>query len=141
MKIYDFYCDNHGKFERIVDTCYVEWVVCSQCGNYSKKMPSFRGKISVFHDYYAPALDKHITGAKQLRDECKKAGITALRPGDTIDKGKVKRERRRKLVAEAEKVADRTIKETAETFHEGPIPGIKKAIEKEKEFDRALRAT
>ena len=95
MRIYDFECRKHGKFESIVDSYSIDYVPCKVCGEKSRKLPSFRGTIGVFHDYYSPALDMHVTGAKQIRDKCKELGITALRPGDKIDYSKEKAKKRK----------------------------------------------
>lgn len=135
--LYDFWCDNHGKFESIVDSSETESVLCLECNSVSKKCPSFRGSIGVFHEYYSVALNQHFTGAKQVRDKCKEMGITALRPGDKIDYAKNRREKKAE--------ADRKSYESAEKFIDGPINAlysgevrnIRQVIEKDRRLENA----
>ena len=134
MLMYNFWCDEHGKFEAIVDSSNVDRVPCRQCNRDSLKGPSFHGTIGVFQDYYSEGLGQHITGAKQLRDKCKELGVTPLRPGDKIDYSKRHKEDKQK--------ADQSAHDSAEKFvnkvwgdrlvDRAPIPKIKETIEKER---------
>lgn len=139
MILYDYFCVNCDKtFERLSRPS--ENVVTHDCGHSAKRCPSFRGTISVFHDYFSESLGMRIHSATHERDEIKKVGGVKLHPGDTFNtrkKAKEMKEARNRQTQDSVKRYVQT--EVAPRLMNEPVPRIRETIERERHIEAKER--
>lgn len=137
MPLYVYYCNECDiEFEQLgsyEDTN----AYCKICSHDSKRIPSFRGSVQVFREYYNEALGKFVKTAPELRDEYKRQGMVPLYPGDNIDPAKVVKERKEKARKETQKSVRKFLQSgIADLINDSePIPRIKETIERERRLD------